>query len=1109
MPPSLSTMVLVALAYAFTGWASLLLSVSPGYTIPIFLPAGIALAALITFGNRLLPAIFIGSLLVQVGAGLNAHLHGIAWLSALIVPLGAALQALTGKALAQHLIGLPSPLDRQDSIISFLFIVTPVSSLVAPSIAVPTLLFLGGLDLREALFNWWSWWVGDTLGILVAVPLFLVFFGLPAEDWRPRRQTVAIPLLIALALTVVMYLLMSNWDRNRIEARFQRETEQKTNLIKNRLDAQMDMMLAIERWLDMSPNPSAANFRSYTTPWLNRYPGTQNFGWAPQVNQKQKTAFEQALRKQEYPDFLIQDRDGNGNLTPAAEAPFYLPLTYLEPLDTNWRALGLNILALPSTAATVRRAWQSGQPEASEPFPLVQGKNNPLGIVIYQALYTDREKTDSNGLHPLRGILSGVFRLDTIMTAILDGHAAAGLELCLVDRNAPAGRRLLFGAKDCGGETWTQAPLHKTNRIDFAGRQWEIHHRATMDYMTQHRSWAVETTIAIGLASISMLGAFLLVASGSSRRISLLVAERTRQLTRTTQKLEEQQTALKDAQHIARLGSWEWAPGEALIRCSDEMHQLLGGALPKLTLRDFPALFQEDDQVAVNAAIMAALKMPDSRILDAKPKFPAADIEVLHLQIESIWQEDKLVRLRGTLQDVTALRTAEAHVHYLAHYDILTGLPNRSHWLSRARTSLSAAQRHGEKLAVLFLDLDRFKNVNDSLGHPIGDRLLATVAQRLTTCLRSEDLLARLGGDEFVVLLERVEDPEEAGAVARKILAALAEPLRVDEHELTLTFSIGIALYPDDGQNIDTLLLQADVAMYGAKSKGRNNYQFFVPDMTFRASERLSLEAALRRALERQEFVLHFQPQIEPRSGHVSGAEALIRWQHPERGLLLPSSFITIAEDTGMIMPIGEWVLQETCKQQQRWLKAGLPPIRLAVNISGLQFLRPDFVNLVSRALADSGADPRLLELELTESTLMEPDEALINRLIELRHMGFTLALDDFGTGYSSLSYLKRLPITRLKVDRSFIRDLPGDQEDTAIAVATLSMARDLGLDVVAEGVESVDQMEFLLERGCANMQGFYFSKPLPAAEFEQFLRQHGGLETWLGGHDFDHFPDI
>jgi diguanylate cyclase (GGDEF)-like protein len=461
----------------------------------------------------------------------------------------------------------------------------------------------------------------------------------------------------------------------------------------------------------------------------------------------------------------------------------------------------------------------------------------------------------------------------------------------------------------------------------------------------------------------------------------------------------------------------------------------------------------------------------------------------LQLRIESEWRGNLLTRIRGTAQDVSSAREAEAKIQYLAHYDTLTGLHNRSAWQEQARIALCAAARHQDKFAVLFLDLDNFKTVNDSLGHPAGDRMLALTASRLSRCVRNEDLLARLGGDEFVALLSRLSNLEEAALVADRMLAALAEPMNIDGHELHLSASIGIALYPNDGAEVDTLLKHADTAMYSAKEAGRNTYRFFIPEMNARATERLLMEADLRRAVDRNELILHYQPQIEANTGTPYGCEALVRWVHPQRGLVPPDQFIPLAEETGLIAPLGEWVLRTACQQQVEWRAAGLPDLIVAVNISALQFRKRDFVPMVARMLTETGADPACIELEITESALMEPSSELSGRLQDLVDLGLTLALDDFGTGYSSLSYLKRLPIARLKIDRSFVDDLPGNAEDAAVTSAALSLARDLGMQVVAEGVETEAQRQYLAERGCHAMQGYLFSRPLTVDAFANWIR--------------------
>jgi diguanylate cyclase (GGDEF)-like protein len=438
--------------------------------------------------------------------------------------------------------------------------------------------------------------------------------------------------------------------------------------------------------------------------------------------------------------------------------------------------------------------------------------------------------------------------------------------------------------------------------------------------------------------------------------------------------------------------------------------------------------------------------------------------------------------------DVSTARALSLRMSYLAQHDSLTDLPNRILFSDRLTEAIAMAHRYRRKLAVLYLDVDRFKHINDSLGHDIGDRLLQSMAARLHACVRGSDTVSRQGGDEFVVLLSEVTRVEDAAVSADKILLALGMPHRIDEHDLHLTVSIGIASYPDDGTEAEVLLKNADFAMYHAKESGRNNYQFFKPEMNVRAVERQSLENVLRQAMERQEFVLYYQPKINLKTGAIIGAEALIRWRHPQRGLVPPAQFIPVAEECGFIVPIGRWVLREACHQARTWQLAGLTPIRLAINVSAVELRHKDFLAGVRSILTETGFDPRHVELELTESFLLQDSTSTAAVLQALKEMGVLLALDDFGTGYSSLGYLKRFPIDTLKIDQSFVRNITTDADDASIVSAVISMGKSLHMRVVAEGVETREQLAFLREQSCPYGQGYYFSQPLVGGEFVQLL---------------------
>jgi len=445
-------------------------------------------------------------------------------------------------------------------------------------------------------------------------------------------------------------------------------------------------------------------------------------------------------------------------------------------------------------------------------------------------------------------------------------------------------------------------------------------------------------------------------------------------------------------------------------------------------------------------------------------------------------------------RDITERQRYEETIRHQAFHDALTGLPNRMLFKDRLALEIARAKRNKQMLAVLFLDLDRFKLVNDTLGHDMGDQMLKIIARRLVGYVREDDTVARLGGDEFTVLLPEILQAENAVKVARKILRAIREPVHIGVHELYISTSIGIALYPNDGEDAESLLKNADTAMYRAKENGKNNYQLYTAAMNAKAFERLAMENGLRRALDRNEFVVYYQPKVNMNTGKIIGMEALVRWQIPGRGLILPGDFIPLAEDTGLIVPIGEWVLRTACAQNKTWQDAGLPPLRVAVNLSARQFQLQNLVEVVSRILRETGLEPRWLELEITESVAMQNAEYTVKMLHELKDMGIQLAIDDFGTGYSSLNYLKRFPISKLKIDKSFVSEIGTEQDNEAIASTVIVLGQSLKLGVVAEGVETKAQYDFLRQHQCDEMQGYLFGKPVPPDRFEEMIRRKSTL---------------
>ncbi|MBM4146999.1 MAG: EAL domain-containing protein [Nitrospira sp.] len=527
-------------------------------------------------------------------------------------------------------------------------------------------------------------------------------------------------------------------------------------------------------------------------------------------------------------------------------------------------------------------------------------------------------------------------------------------------------------------------------------------------------------------------------------------------------------------------------------------------------------LDSRDDSAALNC-VLDQLSEPEIFIKKVQELYAQPDAEsydLLQFKDGRIFErysrpqriEDKYVGRVWSFHDITIQKRAEEQIAQMAYFDVLTNLPNRYLFKDRLNQAILYAEKYKKLLAVIYLDLDEFKRVNDTFGHNFGDKILQAVSDRLEKSIRKIDTLsriegdelettvARLGGDEFTILLRELKENKDASRVAQRIVDLFSQPFHIENRLIFITTSIGMALYPNDGRDVDTLLRNADTAMYHAKEKGRNHFQFFSEHMNIEVLERFSMENSLRNAAYKEDFQLYYQPQFDSSTGRIIGVEALIRWMHPEKGMLLPDTFIPISEDSGLIMPIGSWVIRTACEQNKAWQIAGFPTIYVTVNISGIQFKQKNFLESIAQILLDTGLEPQYLELELTESILMEPTETTFNTLNELKAAGVRIAIDDFGKGYSSLGYLKRLPIDTLKIDRSFVRDIISDPDDRAIVRAIISLARSLNLKVIAEGVETHEQLSYLQEQGADGIQGFLLSEPITLNSFTQLLKKEGQL---------------
>ncbi|MDH3212979.1 MAG: EAL domain-containing protein [Myxococcales bacterium] len=599
-----------------------------------------------------------------------------------------------------------------------------------------------------------------------------------------------------------------------------------------------------------------------------------------------------------------------------------------------------------------------------------------------------------------------------------------------------------------------------------------------------------------------------------------IIGQRVRYMLRMNEVLDDlrrSQERLARAQRIARLGNWELDLAAQRFTASEELCRLygLGPSEGELSLEVLLDRVHVDDRGPVRNAVERCASEGTAFSVDHRVNLPGGRLRNLHLQADAIPDEaGRPIALSGTAQDITDRKRAEEEIRFLAYHDGLTRLANRRLFSERLRFALAHARRHRETVAVLFLDLDHFKRINDTLGHTVGDLFLQRVADRLKNCVRESDCVSRVvedsvgatvsrfGGDEFMVALSSIQNSDELGQVAQRILDAMARPFELDGNDVVITASIGIAVAPEDGEDVDSLIRNADAAMFEAKNQSRGTYKFYELAMNEVPHENLQLESDLRKALDRSELLLHYQPKVELAGGRVVGFEALARWQHPKLGMIPPDTFVPVAEQAGLIVPLGEFVLRSACSQVREWREMGLPPLRISVNLSAHQFRTEELVETVTRVLRETPVSPRCLDVEITESAMMQNQKVTVSVLQKLKGIGITVSLDDFGTGYSSLSYLKGFPVDTVKIDRSFVRDLMTDPDDAAITAAIISMAKTLNLRVTAEGVETEEQLAFLRAHGCDEMQGYLFSPPMPADRATEMLREMLPAEPSSGSDD-------
>lgn len=1038
--------VLLAAVYYLAARLGLLLAFEQANTSPVWPPTGIAIAAVVFFGFRAWPGIFAGAMLANLATGLSP-------LPSLGIATGNTLEAVTaGYLILRHVGAYPF---RQVMHVALFTGIVVAATTISASIGVGSLLFAGAANQHVIALLWGTWWLGDAAGGLVLTPFLLTWVHRPDLGLYARRKVEV--LTFTVSLTLCATLIFSDWT-------YAGQHNYPLSFV----------LLPFLIWVAFRFTQHSATLFIVVLTGVAIYATLQGLG--PFVHQSENESL-----------LLLQSFMGVAVVT---------TLTLAAAVDERNRSY-----------SSLKQIRQRLEEHVSERTGALQQSNAALEMEIEMRGHTERA---------LRALL-GASILDTdeqfFRTCVKDLGTLYGTAFAFIgvftDETKSAIRTLAVRSGDEFAENFIYE-LRGTPCQDVLNNNLELIPQGAAQRYPQD-----ELLIEMGIESY--FGAPLI--SSSNTLLGLVAVMDTKPMmlqhwARSVLAIFANRMALeighRNAEDELRLAASVFNENVEAIMIADRNARILrvNPAFNRITG------YSSDEVIGQPTGILKSGRQDNefyAEFWQALLEHNVWQGEIWNRRkdgcIIPVWQTISLVRNAGgeieqfisIFSDISEKKLTEERIFHLAHYDVLTGLPNRTSFHSKFEDTLLHAERHGCRVALLFLDLDHFKWINDAAGHPAGDALLKQVALRLRDTVRDEDTVARLGGDEFTVLLQDIHSIEDARVVAEKILQQLATPYKLDHSEPVVTTSIGISLFPSDGTDVPTLLKNADTAMYRAKEHGRNNYQFFTVEMNTRALERLSLEGAMRTALKRNEFLLHYQPQVDIQSGNIIGLEALVRWQHPEQGLVSPGVFIPVAEDSGLIVPLGEWVVQEACSQYRRWLDEGLPVVRIAINLSGRQFVRQDLLGMIRAALKKARIEPQCLELELTESAIMENVNETIETLRALRKLGVHLSIDDFGTGYSSMAYLKRFTIDKLKIDQSFIRDLATDSDDAAIVTATIAMAHNLNLTVIAEGVETQDQLKFLKDNGCEQMQGYYFSRPLPAAQITDLLRSGRRLASTKG----------
>ncbi len=1111
--------LVVFLVYLASGWLSLQISAINTFTAVIFFPAGIALAACLTYRfHQVLPGIFLGAYLLNLFFTQTQNvLSPAGHLLPLVIAVASSLQAVVGAVVIRRFVSAEFSLSHEREILRFIAAV-PLICLINATISVSALsMHRDGVEVFLA--NWAGWWAGDSLGILIALPLMMSFCGRPRQIWRSRRWLISIQVIVSLLIIVALTYEIRQFENRRLDDRFNIRTQEVGTLFRVALRSEELIQESVAQLFAASDEVTRQEFKEFVS-WSNSFEQQhiQVIEWLPKITHAERAAFEQEQQAYFGPGFSITEFNERGVLGPAAAREVYFPITFLEPEWDNTLAQGFDPTSSPVSNAAIQQAIETGEPRAREPLTILRDKSPVDALIIYRAVYqrSDGKMTLAPGMGEVAGLVNMVIRIEDFINDILRDDENRDFTLQWLD----------VETGDYYYRQTVKTALSMAHDVTFelAGRKMKLIFNPTPHYLDSNQS---------NLANLALIGGFLLAGlfsllflsiTGRTYRVAAEVNQRTEELSDATRRAQASERRIRDVLENMRQTEQKLllsdvafnSTSEAMI-ITDAMKQVIAvnSAFTQMTgyteeevVGQYPDFLvtglSEKDYQQFSEVFWQAMYSEGIWRGEVKSQHKSGQTFPAYLSMSAVYDEYRnLTNMVAVFADISEVKQAQATIERHANYDTLTELPNRRLFTDRLEQAIRRAHRDNEKLCLMFLDLDRFKDVNDTLGHEFGDELLRQMALRIRDCVRDVDTVARLGGDEFTIILSDFDNKSDAVSIARKLITEIEKPLTIKEQTLRVTTSIGVTFYPDDALETGMLIQNADRSMYAAKDMGGSAFKFYTSELESSWRSRTFILNELEAAIEKGQLEVYYQPLIPASTqDSVISAEALVRWQHPERGLIPPADFLPQAERMGMIEKIDDYVFSQVCRQIKAWQVRGLGDVYVSVNRSahnfGNQRGRLDWLAFIKA----QGIDASQITLEITESVLMQRQAEARHLLKKLRQADVQIAVDDFGTGYSSLSYLKELDVDYLKIDRSFIRDLESDDNDRAIIEAITEMARRLGIQVIAEGVETENQRDILQQIGCHWLQGYYFARPMPVDEFEQFVRDNPQIaESHLPGN--------